>query len=236
MSEGFSIADAAALARNNDCCNDNNWGNGGFMWVFFLFFLLAWGGNGWGFNRNNENGNLTRAELCESFNFNDLQRQLLGVQNGLCDGFYAMNTTMLQGFNGVQRDLCNGFNGVNNNITQLGYQMKDCCCETNRNIDAVRYENAQNTCQIMQNNDRNTQRIIDTMTQNTIQALRDKLEDRDRDVMTRDFQLSQQAQNAYLVNQLRPCPIPAYPVCSPYESYFNNNRGCGYNYNNNCGC
>lgn len=90
----------------------------------------------------------------------------------------------------------------------------------------------------MQNNDRNTQRIIDTMTQNTIQALRDKLEDRDRDVMTRDFQLSQQAQNAYLVNQLRPCPIPAYPVCSPYESYFNRNgNGCGYNYNgNNCGC
>ena len=54
---------------------------------------------------------------------------------------------------------------------------------------------------------------------NTMQSLRDKLADKDRDLQTANFQLSQQAQNNYLVNQLRPCPVPAYPSCSPYTTY-----------------
>ena len=62
------------------------------------------------------------------------------------------------------------------------------------------------------------------MTQNTIQALRDKLNDKDRDIQTRDFQLSQLAQNSYLVNTLNPAPIPAYTVQNPKCCY------------NPCGC
>jgi hypothetical protein len=53
---------------------------------------------------------------------------------------------------------------------------------------------------------------------NTVQALRDKLADKDRDVLIRDFQLSQQAQNAALINELRPCAKPAYITCSPYTT------------------
>lgn len=40
--------------------NRNNGGFGGegdrFLWVIFLFFLMGWGGNGWGFGRNNGGG------------------------------------------------------------------------------------------------------------------------------------------------------------------------------------
>ena len=64
--------------------------------------------------------------------------------------------------------------------------------------------------------------------QNTTQALRYKLADTDRDLQTARFQLSQQAQNATLIGALRPCPIPAYLVCSPYSSV-STNTGC-----NNC--
>ena len=53
---------------------------------------------------------------------------------------------------------------------------------------------------------------------NTMQELRDRLEARDRDILARDFQLSQLAQNQYLVNTIKPCPIPAYLTCSPYAS------------------
>ena len=53
---------------------------------------------------------------------------------------------------------------------------------------------------------------------NTIQDLRDRLEARDRDVLTRDFQLSQLAQNQYLVNEIKPCAKPAYLTCSPYTT------------------
>ena len=51
-----------------------------------------------------------------------------------------------------------------------------------------------------------------------MQELRDKLEARDRDVLVRDFQLSQLAQSATLVNELRPCAKPAYITCSPYTT------------------
>lgn len=64
-----------------------------------------------------------------------------------------------------------------------------------------------------------------------MQALRDKLEDRDRELLTANFQLSQQAQNAYLINEIRPCAKPAYLTCgSPYTSVnlnaLGNNGGC----------
>ena len=57
-----------------------------------------------------------------------------------------------------------------------------------------------------------------------MQELRDKLEARDRDVLMRDFQLSQLSQSANLVNELRPCAKPAYITCSPYTTH---NFGCG---------
>lgn len=66
---------------------------------------------------------------------------------------------------------------------------------------------------------------------NTMQDLRDKLADRDRDLMNAQFQLSQQTQNATLIGTLRPFPQPAYITCSPYQSV---GGTCGSSYN--CGC
>lgn len=215
---GLSVADALALQDRRG--GDGMFGDGNGMWVFFLFFLLAWGGNGmFGGNNAAAQGALTRADLCEGFNFNDLQRQVQGVQNGLCDGFYAQNTTMLQGFHGVDTALCNGFNNVNNNITQARFDAQQCCCETNRNIDAVRYENARNTCDIVNAIKADGDATRSLMTQNTIQALRDELQ-------SAQLALQNNAQTQTLINQLRPCPIPAYPSCSPYQTYSGWN-GCG---------
>ena len=52
-----------------------------------------------------------------------------------------------------------------------------------------------------------------------MQELRDRLADRDRDLLTANFQLSQQAQSANIIGTLRPFPQPAYITCSPYEAY-----------------
>jgi ribosomal protein L29 len=62
----------------------------------------------------------------------------------------------------------------------------------------------------------------------TMQELRDKLADRDRELMTANFQLSQQAQNAYLINEIRPCAKPAYITCSPYTTASFGGCGTGY--------
>lgn len=234
---GLSVADALALENNRNCCNNGGMfgGDGGIWSIFFLFFLLAWGGNAWGrggFGGGYDGGALTRGELCQDMNFQQVENGVRGIQQGLCDGFYAMNTGMLNGFSGVQRDLCTGFNGVTAAVNQARFDAQQCCCEISRNIDSVKYQQQQCCCDIMQNNDRNTQRIIDHLTQNEIQGLRDQLQ-------TANMQLSQQAQSANLISELRPCAKPAYITCSPYTSYgypfawgFNNGCGC----NSGCGC
>lgn len=244
-------------ANNNNNGNGFGWGNDWWA-IIILFALVGWGNGGWGgfggFNGNGGNvpyivGN-TDAALQRGFDTQTIIGKLDGISNGICslgyDQLAQMNNLGLaiaNGFHGVDNAVCSlGYqtaqlaNDVNNNITQSRFANQQCCCETNRNIDAVRYENARNTCDIITAGQANTQRIIDFMTQEKLDSLRDQLQ-------TANFQLSQQAQNAYLVDQLRPCPIPAYLSCSPYTSYnpatlFGNNGFYGYNgYNNNgCGC
>lgn len=152
---GYSLADVAAVTGNG---NNNGWGNGDGWWVIllFLFALGGWGnGNGFG----NGGGNTTREEIAYGFDMNGLENGVRGIQQGLCDGFYAMNTGMLNGFSGVQSTLCQGFAGVNSAITNantdiiqtinadtianmqntnainagitgLGTQLAQCCCDT----------------------------------------------------------------------------------------------------------
>lgn len=212
MENGLSVADALALDKSDGAFG----GNGAWM-MMFLFFLLAWGGNGFGgWGNGAAQGALTRGELCQDMNFQSLENAVRGVQSGLCDGFYAMNTGML-----------NGFSGVNNAIQQAQFAAQQCCCETNRNIDAVRYENSKNTCDIVNAIKADGDATRALITQNEMQSLRDQLQ-------TANFQLSQQAQNTTLINAIRPTPVPAYVTCSPYESNMYAS-GC-YRNVNGCGC
>lgn len=109
-------------------------GGGMFIWVIVLFlFMFGMGGGGW----NGRGNGLTQVELQQGFDTQEITRKLDGLANGICDGFYAQNTTML-----------NGFNSLGMQVAENRFAAQQCCCETNRNIDAVRYENAQNTCAI----------------------------------------------------------------------------------------
>lgn len=215
----YSLADIGALLNNrNDGFLE---GNGIIILIlFFLIFGFGGGGLGWGGNSAMQ-GALTRAELYDGLNDNTIIRKLDGITNGLCDGFYAQNTTMLQ-----------GFNGLGSAIAENRFASQQCCCETNRNIDAVRYENARNTCDIITAQNANTQKILDTLCENKIQSLRDKVAEQSQMLQTANFQLSQQAQSANIINTLRPTPIPSYLTCSPYQSAlyaYNGFNGC-------CGC
>ena len=194
MSHDLTPADVMAM---NGAGAEGMWNNP----FIYLVWLAVLGNGGIFGNRNGYGdaavqGSLTRSDLFEGFNTQDINAQLRGITNGLCDGFYATR----QG------------------ISDLGYAVKDCCCTTNRNIDAVRYENSKNTCEITNAIHAEGEATRALINANTIQELRDKLEARDREVMTRDFQLSQLAQNQYLVNEIRPCAKPAYITCSPYTT------------------
>lgn len=208
MDSNYSLADIRAATHDDDGYG----GQGSWFWIVVLFlFMFGFGRNGW--VNDASNGALTRAEMTDGFNNQSVLNKLNGLENGLCDGFYAQNTTMLQ-----------GFSGIGNQIMQNQFAMKECCCETNRNIDAVRYENSKNTCEIttaIHNEGEQTRALIQA---NTIQNLRDRLEAKSQELQTANFQLSQQAQNATLINELRPCAKPAYITCSPYQA---RNFGCG---------
>lgn len=213
---GMSVADVMALQNRNTDGSMFGGAGGTWVWVFFLFFLLAWGGGGFGFgNGAAAQGALTRADLCQDFNFNDLQNGVRSLSNGLCDGFYAMNTTMLQ-----------GFNGLGNQVQENRFASQQCCCETNRNIDAVRYENARNTCDIVNAIKADGDATRALMTQNTIQELRDNLQ-------AAQLQLGNLSQTQTIINAVRPFPTPSYITCSPYTAA----NGYGsYGCCNGCGC
>lgn len=219
---GLTVADALALQDRN---NDGMFGGSG-AWVFFLFFLLAWGNGGWGGWGNRGEQIATNAEVQRGFDNQNVMNKLNGIENGICDGFYAMNTTNLQGFHGVDNAVCSLGYQTAQLAAENRFAAQQCCCETNRNIDAVRYENARNTCDIVNAIKADGDATRALMTQNTIQDLRDRLQDA-------KFANSQCAQNAYLVDQLRPCARPAYITCSPYQTSY----PYGFNgYNDGCGC
>ena len=193
MGHDYSLSDIAAMNGNEG----NAMWNNPFIYLVWLA-VLGRGGlfGGYGAGDPATQGALTRSDLFEGFNNQDVNAQLRGITNGICDGFY----------------------GVQSGITELGYGMKDCCCGINRNIDAVRYEAAKNTCDITTAIHAEGEATRALINANTVQALRDKLEDKDRALLTANFQLSQQAQNAYLLGEIRPVARPAYITCSPYTT------------------
>ena len=252
----YSLSDIAAVSGNGNNRSGNGWGDD--AWWIILLFLFAggWGnGNGWGGGGNS--GATTREEIAYGFDMNGLENGVRGIQQGLCDGFYAMNTGMLNGFSGVQSALCQGFSGVtagvnqgvndiiqtinadtiagmqntnaiNNNITALGTQLAQCCCdsryETAKGFSDLGYALASQACDtrraiadstrdLLESQNAGVRSILDFLTQDKISSLQ-------AENQTLKFAASQQAQNAYLVGALRePCPVPAYVVPNPNCCY-----------------
>ena len=97
-------------------------------------------------------------------------------------------------------------------FADLGYAMATQACDTRRAI-------CDSTRDIIDNNNAGIRSILDFLTQDKIATLT-------AENQSLKFAASQAAQNAYLVNELRPAPIPAYPVANPYHY---TTFGCGCN-------
>jgi hypothetical protein len=138
---------------------------GSWIWAFLIFALL--GGNGLGINRGGEQL-ATSADVQRGFDTNEITRKLDGISNGLCDGFYAQNTNMLNGFSNIKENIWNEGRAIQT-------QLAECCCTTQRAIDGVNYNNAMNTASINANTTAQTQKILDAISQNKIEALQGKI-------------------------------------------------------------
>lgn len=241
------------------------WGEGGWLWFIVILALFGgwggfggyggFGGNG-GSNGSGFQGWATRADINEGFALNNIQSGITAIQQGICDSTYALNNTINSGFHGTDMALCNGFNGVQTQISNLGYQLQDCCCQTQRAIDGVNYNMATNISALQNTMNNNTRDIIDNQNAGTRAILdfltQDKISTLTAENQALKFQASQTAQNAFitanqeaqtaeLIRRLgADCPVNAYVVQPPTPVTFPTNccgtftgyNGCG----NGCGC
>ena len=268
---GLSVADIAAVTdRNNGNCG-NGWG-GGFgemliaMIMLFLFPMFfggvgggMWGGmGGWGNGgmMAAANGALTRADLCSEFNFNGLENAVRGVTQGLCDGFYAMQNSInglgmnvMQGFSQAELSRSQQQAALMQQLNNLGYQQKDCCCETQRSIDSVKFTIAQEDCatrNLMQSNTRdlienqnaNARAVLDALTAQRLEAKDERIAAQAAQIQALQLSASQAQQNAAIGAMISAseatilrrtgaeCPTPAYVVQPPTPVNFPTNC-CG---------
>ena len=232
---GYNLSDIAAVTRNGDGMfgGDNGW------WIILLFLFAGWGGRGFGggFGGGYEGIPATQADVRAAVDQQTLISKLDNQTYGLADSTYALNNAITSGFHGVDNAMCTlGYN-VQAGINGISHQISDCCCETGRAIERgfadlgynmatqacdTRRAIADSTRDIIDSNNAGVRSILDFLTQDKIATLT-------AENQGLKFAASQAAQNAYLVNELRPCPVPAYTVPNPYccNTYFGN---CGGNF------
>lgn len=243
-------------AAGNGYGNNGAFGDGGWLWFIVVIFAIfgGWGGNGWGGNGSNSSY-YTDSALQRGFDTQSIIGKLDGINNGLCDGFYAVNNGMLTGFNGVNTNILQTGYGIQQainadtvagmqNANALQAQLSQCCCETREAIQGVNYNMATNTCALQNTMNNNTRDIIDSQNAGTRAILDYLCQDKIATLQAENNDLrraaSQDRQNALLttamsaqtqqiINAVNPAPIPAYQVPNPNVYY-----GCGCN--TGCGC
>ena len=236
--KGYSLSDIAAVsggARNGD----GFFGDGNGWWIILLFLFCGWGnGGGWG---GSGAGN-ARDAVSYGFDMNGLENGIRGLEHGLCDGFYELNTGLLTGFGNTNMAAMQNTNAITAQLSNMAAQNAACCCETQRllerglcevNYNILTQSNGINTGianaarDIIENNNNGVRSILDFLTQDKIATLQ-------AENQALRLTASQQAQNAFLIDQLgTKVPVPAYVVANPYANY----GGCGATtYYSGCGC
>ena len=116
--------------------NENtNWSNDG-LWVFELLILM-FGGNGFG--RGGEQY-ATSADVQRGFDTNTIEQQTRGISYGLADVGYALNNSVDAAKDNINANLGGVKDAVITEGRGIQNQLANCCCETQRNIDSVRYD------------------------------------------------------------------------------------------------
>lgn len=231
LSEGMPTMTMPVAPANG---SGNGFGFGGdgawFLIILFLFAFCGWGGNGWGNNAGNSGGVVDGYVLASDFS--NIERKMDLINGGLCDGFYAVNNTLLTGFGNAELSRANQQAALMQQLSAMQMQAANCCCENRAAVAQVRYDMATQACDtrntvqnatrdIVENQNANSRAILDFLTNSKM---------RDLESANQELRLaaSQAAQNNYLISQLRPTPIPAYASCNPWAGSYTGCSGDGY--------
>lgn len=187
----------------------NTGGHSGFggdgWWAIILFAMIfGWGRNG-GYGMGSGGGGsevlgyelgrvATTNDVANGFAQNTLQR---GIDDILLGQANAINYNN-QGFNGLNTAILTTGNTISREIA-------DCCCSTQRLIE-------RGFCDVINNQNTNTQRVIDYMQNEKICSLQ-------AENVALKGRISNNEQSAYIINSLNPQPRPSYIVPNPNCCY-----------------
>ncbi len=174
-------------------------GSGGFIWAFLIFALLM-GNGGFGFGNNNGNSNAIQADVNRGFDNQNLQAQtrdiLSAVTGGTSQAIAASTANATNAINAIKdgnASLIREFGNVETALTALSGKQQECCCNIlrasddvkysdalntaaiNQNIAQSRYDSAMNTAAINATTTAQTQKILDAIAQNKIEALQGRV-------------------------------------------------------------
>lgn len=215
--------------------NDGLFGGNGAWFILILLALFGWGGNGFG---GGWNGGGVGQDVQRGFDQAALTNGITGVQNAISNGFSQAEVSA----NARQMaDMNQQF--------ALQSAMQNCCCENRAGIADLKYTVATEACSdrnavatalrdVLEANNAATQRILDTMCQDKIDAKNERIAELQQQLQMAQLAASQgaqtaailannEAQTAALERYLAPTPIPAYVVQNP-NCCGHYGFGCGY--------
>lgn len=212
---GLSLSDIAAVTRDNDGFAG---GNGWWVLIILLALFGGWGNAGYGF----AGGNAGAADnYVLASDFATVQRQIDSASseirqgiNALGNGISSLGYDQLSQMNGINSNIVTAQNNLNAGITNLGYQLQQCCCDNKSAIADLKYGQATNTCsittainnaaqQIIQNDNANYRQLHDENIAIQMEAKNDKIATLTAQLNRADLAASQAAQNEYLISKLR---------------------------------
>lgn len=204
-------------------------GNSGFgfggdwAWIILLL-LLGWGNGGFSGYGNGGGVGFVDNSVQRGFDQSAIMSGLTGISNNIVSGFGDVQTALCGGFAGVNAGISNGFAQaeIANNAramtdmqTMFGVQsaLQNCCCENRAGLADLKYTVATEACAdrsavtnaleaVIANQTANTQRILDVLCQNTIDAKNDKIVELQNAINMANLQASQVAQTAEIISKL----------------------------------
>lgn len=191
MDTAYSLSDIASILNNDG----NGWG-GNSAWLIILFVLIfGWGGNGFGRNGQSDFSQFATSasqnEILLGQKFDALSRQINTVGDGLCSSTYALN------------------NSIQNEGRAIQSQLSTCCCENQRNTDALRYDMAQQFAASNANTTTQTQKILDAICQNKVESLQSQVS-----TLQNQLSLQQAMCGVPKINPYMYGIIPTYSGCN----------------------
>ena len=191
----------------------DGFGANGAWWIIIILAMMGWGnGFGGGWNGNGGlNGDLQRG-FDQSALVNGQQNILTALNNN-------QMATMNQNF-----DMLSAF--------------QNCCCENRLGVADLKYTVANEGAATRNVLAESTQRILDQMCQDKIDAKNEKIADLERQITMANLTASQNAQTAALMahNEAQTTALEQYLAPVPRPAYVVQNPNCCQNGQWGCGC